>query len=568
MPTWDDASADTRERQERIDALRRLAGVAPDAGGSVGTHPLTPSLTGEGEPGGPRIRKPFGGRTLLLVGLVVCVALAGAIWRLAAHGAPHRTVATATTTATRARSTLPGGGACVRLGDHPSPPYANIQVTRDAAPAHSEPDLAEDPADPLHLVGGSKFFTDLARYRFQIGYVASFDGGCTWTGGHLLPGFDENELVSDPSFAFAPDGTVYVGVLYSPYDPATGNWSGSGIAVLASHDGGRTFDPPVKVLDTPGTAIFHDKPWIAVDQTRGPDRGSLYVMWSYDSGGFCGDGNYCSQALAFSRSTDGGRTFSPTRTIEGSAPFCTNPATGRPAGSLRCDGALGAIPVVEPDGTVVVAFAYENLMDSAQPTRLLVISSTDGGLSWTAPDSVTTLRDDFGVIPPANFRTVTLPALAADPTTGQLYLAWSQRHGREDDVFAATSTDAGTTWSAPLQVNDDAPERGATHVQPQIAVAPDGVVTVIFFDTHYDPRHALVDVTLAQSLDHGASWRPNQRVTTASFDPATGAPTDEYGNRFLGDYQGLAVDNTFAHPFWNDTRAGSQQLFTAAVPSG
>lgn len=44
------------------------------------------------------------------------------------------------------------------------------------------------------------------------------------------------------------------------------------------------------------------------------------------------------------------------------------------------------------------------------------------------------------------------------------------------------------------------------------------------------------------------------------------APLDEYGQQFIGDYQGLAADNYFAHPFWNDTRTGSQEIFTAAVP--
>jgi hypothetical protein len=29
----------------------------------------------------------------------------------------------------------------------------------------------------------------------------------------------------------------------------------------------------------------------------------------------------------------------------------------------------------------------------------------------------------------------------------------------------------------------------------------------------------------------------------------------------------LAVDNAFAYPFWNDTRTGSQEIFTAPVPS-
>jgi hypothetical protein len=50
----------------------------------------------------------------------------------------------------------------------------------------------------------------------------------------------------------------------------------------------------------------------------------------------CGFGNFCSQEVAFARSTDGGKTFSPVRFIEGHAPFCTNAATGRPANASVC----------------------------------------------------------------------------------------------------------------------------------------------------------------------------------------------------------------------------------------
>jgi hypothetical protein len=74
-------------------------------------------------------------------------------------------------------------------------------------------------------------------------------------------------------------------------------------------------------------------------------------------------------------------------------------------------------------------------------------------------------------------------------------------------------------------------------------------------------------VYLAQSIDHGASFLKNVRVTTQSWDPVVDAPIDEYGSQFIGDYQGLAVDDHFAHPFWNDTRTGAQEIFTAAVSS-
>src|SRR6266581_151022 len=145
--------------------------------------------------------------------------------------------------------TLSGGGPCVTLGSHSRLPYTNIQVSHDTYRAHSEPMLAEDPTNPLHLVGGSKFFTDPAHYRFQIGYFASFDGGCTWTDGGVLPGFDKSATTSDISFAFDIHNHVYAAVLY------TGK-AESGIAVSTSTDGGKTFGTPVIVYHNKAVQVF------------------------------------------------------------------------------------------------------------------------------------------------------------------------------------------------------------------------------------------------------------------------------------------------------------------------
>src|SRR5712691_3060210 len=155
--------------------------------------------------------------------------------------------------------TLTGGSTCVELGSHPQPPYTNVQVSHDSYLAHSEPMLVEDPHNPLHLVGGSKFFTDPAHYRFQIGYYASFDGGCTWSDGGVLPGFGKKTTTSDISFAFGTHNEVYAAVLY--------NFKGeSGIAVSTSTDGDKTYGLPVSVFDDQSGNVFSDKPWIAVDQ--------------------------------------------------------------------------------------------------------------------------------------------------------------------------------------------------------------------------------------------------------------------------------------------------------------
>jgi hypothetical protein len=457
---------------------------------------------------------------------------------------------------------LAGGGSCVRLGNHPQPPYANIQVSDDTYKAHSETMLVEDPSNPLYLVGGSKFFTDPARYRFQIGYFTSHDGGCTWKDGGVLPGFRSDLLTSDPSFAYGPDHRVYAAVLFSV--PSLNGESG--IAVSTSIDDGLTFGPPTIVFDDKTGKVFSDKPWIVVDQTSGPYRGNIYVVWSYDHGGSCGFGNDCSEELAFSRSSDGGKTFSPVSLIEGHAPFCTNKATGRPIGSTLCDAAQGAIPLVEPDGTIAVAFPYIDLMSGPIPTRLLVTTSPDSGITWTTPVLIATIHDIDGRFPPERYRVLSLPAFACDSHTGQLYITWSDKGRRDADILFSTSKNGGQSWSAPVRVNDDAMNNGANQFQPQMSVAPDGVISISFFDTRLDPRHEFIDVYLAQSVNHGMSFLKNVRVTTQTWNPATGAPTDEYGNQFIGDYQGLASDDHFAHPFWNDTRTGSQQVFTAAIP--
>ena len=49
-------------------------------------------------------------------------------------------------------NTIPGGGDCVKLGQHAQAPFANIPVSHDTYLAHSEPMLTENPKNPLNLV--------------------------------------------------------------------------------------------------------------------------------------------------------------------------------------------------------------------------------------------------------------------------------------------------------------------------------------------------------------------------------------------------------------------------------
>jgi hypothetical protein len=487
---------------------------------------------------------------------------------------------------------LANGGKCVQLRTPAPTQISNVQVSRDTYLAHSEPEIAENPLNPLNLVGGSKFFTNPARYQFKIGYYTSFDGGCTWTDGGFLPGYERYNITSDISFAFDRHNDVYAAVLV---DGETGDGQFSGVAVSRSTDGGRHFAPPTLIHPDATGATFSDKPWIGVDTTNGPHAGSIYVVWNLD------DNNSPSAPIYFSRSTDGGKTFSPGMEISGDSSVCQ---FGAPAGGAkRCDSALGATPVISPDGTISVVYAYldpnrgaqeeddnssgdvngdvrlsgQADLASCQPlppdnfahTHLLVVQSKDGGATWNAPVDAATVYDIPFHFNNSCFRNFSLPAFAADPTKGTLYLSWADERNGDADILLARSTDGGTTWSAPVRVNDDPVGNGKDQFQPQVAVAPNGVVSVMFFDRRNDPNNVLIDTYLAQSTNGGQSFHPNVRVTTVSWNPSTDAPLPNPGGliTFIGDYQGLAVDNHFAHVFWNDTRTGAQEIFTAAMPS-
>jgi hypothetical protein len=161
-----------------------------------------------------------------------------------------------------------------------------------------------------------------------------------------------------------------------------------------------------------------------------------------------------------------------------------------------------------------------------------------------------------------------LPAFAVSPKGNSMVVAWADMRNGDADLLASRSTDGGVTWSQPIRVNHDRLGNGKDQFQPVLAVAPDGIDTCAWFDRRRDPLNRFIDEEIAQSQNDGKSFGRNIRVTKKAWNPAIDAPQPEGkpGNTFIGDYQGLAVDNRTVHPLWNDTQNGlSQEIRTAVI---
>ncbi len=148
------------------------------------------------------------------------------------------------------------------------------------------------------------------------------------------------------------------------------------------------------------------------------------------------------------------------------------------------------------------------------------------------------------------------------PTDGNVYLLCSvDRSSTPDpcDVMFARSTNGGSSWSAPVRVNDDA---GTSAYQwfGTMSVAPNGRIDAVWLDTRDDPGGYDSALYYSYSEDAGATWSPNEALTT-SFDPHVGWPQQNK----MGDYFHMVSDNTGAHLAFSGTYNGEQDVYYAHI---
>ncbi len=452
---------------------------------------------------------------------------------------------------------------------------ANVDPGGGVGDYQGEMQIAVNLNNPQQLVAAANtFFQDTTpnclsptggfsgTYGTQALY-GSTDGGATWkyncapwpasltgpAGGNFFFG-------SDPAVAWDSQGRAYAAYMLLAGANSTA------IVVARSTDAGQTWSSLGTVVnDLANPSLFDDKEMIAVDNSAGPPSakshpGRLYVIWDQNN----------IERVAHS---DDGVWW--TQVVLPSTGFGTYDvgADVKVAG----DGTVYVIwnRLIYPGGgqtgeKIVFSKSIDGGTTWSAPVVVVSAALLSFGNNNNPP-----AQDYRGV---NAFGSLDVDRNPASPFFGTLYVAYCDfpagtNSGTDLNSYVVRSTNGGATWSLPVKTNDDTGT--ASQFFPWLSVdQSDGTVNVSWYDTRLDPNNRKTQIFYGRSSNGAVSFEPNLLVTDSGAIGWHNAVnySDENSNNDnfssnanqYGDYGGCVAANRQVHPFWTDSR----QFFPSA----
>ncbi len=301
---------------------------------------------------------------------------------------------------------------------------------------------------------------------------------------------------------------------------------GSGIYVAASHDGGQTFTPPVRVSDNDPGSVTELNPAIAV---RG---GRVIVVWQE----FVSRGNDDAGRIMLARLSGSGRKRGTDVRVD------------------DVDGVGKWMPSVAFAGTrpVVTWIDERDLGPEGEPLEHVYAAR---GFPTASAFEPAVRVDGGGVGDPLALHNDNKWSPAITATKSSVYVAWTDFRNYNWDVFTARSIDGGRTFAPNVRV-DDFPGFERINERPSIAADVDGRLHVAWTDLR--AREPDTNVFYARSGDGGQTFSTNRQLDDSpqGFVPDTDTPTNQW-------YPSLAADRGNLFVAWQDNRLGNNDVFFA-----
>ncbi len=418
--------------------------------------------------------------------------------------------------------------------------HAQVSLTQISSdPFTVGPGQHATEVEPHMLANGTTLVAGFQTGRISpggataIGFSTSTDGGVTWTNG-FLPGLTTGfgggpyNAASDAAVAFDAKHGVWMIATIPILNSTT---TTPGVAVNRSTDGGLTWGNAALI----GPMVqASDKEWVVCDNTpTSTFYGNCYMEW---------DNPNNADKIMMNTSTDGGLTWSAA-TVVGTG------GTG-----------LGGVPLVQPNGTVVVPI--ETSGESA-------FTSTNGGASWSGLVTISNVQAHTEA---GGLRSRPLPSAAQDGA-GKIWTVWQDCRFRSrcssNDLVYSTSTD-GVHWSAVTRIPIDATSSTVDHFIPGIGIDPatSGTTAHVAVTYYYYANSNCTSSTCQlfvgyiSSSNGGSTW--NAPVTLAGPMQLAWLPNSQNG-LMVADYIATAFTNGVPHGVFAVAAAKSGTTFNEAI---
>jgi hypothetical protein len=384
--------------------------------------------------------------------------------------------------------------------------FVSYQVNVDAngqnilGDAANECTISVDPTNASRMTIGWRQFDDVTSNFRQGGYGFTTDAGTTWT----FPGvLAQGVFRSDPVTKSDETGKFFYLSLRSD------GFSFFCDDMWGSTNGGQSWS----LISAKQAAGGGDKQWFTIDLTNGPGHGFQYQA---DDGINCDNQGF----VEFQRCTDGGATWQapieiPPQPIYGSLDVDTN-------GNVFVGGEGNTFYCMRSSNAQIAG--QTPIFDQQTPVNLGGDLGS-GGINGVGLTGMLFLAVDR----------------SGTATNNNVYMLASViPSGRSTtDVMFVRSTDGGATFSTPVKVNDDPVNPNKWHWFGTFAVAPNGRLDAVWYDTRNAANNTDSQLFYSFSTDAGATWAPNVPVSNA-FNPFEGYPNQSK----IGDYITIVSDNT------------------------
>jgi hypothetical protein len=388
----------------------------------------------------------------------------------------------------------------------------------------------------------------------------TFDRGATWTSVVIPNGSRCSGGIyartSDPWLSFGPDGDLYAISLALSHDATV-----SAILVNKSVDGGLTWSNAKTLIHDTNADTFNDKQTITADPTNAD---YAYAVWDRSRVALDEIGSQRALSLAaasgsdimFSRTADGGLTWESPRAIY--APKAEEWSIGNQI-VVQPNGTLLDITELTTNAGNFVAVLRST--DKGATWSAPQVVATQRPLAVREPDTNKLVRVGAGLpeigVDPTTGR---LYAVWVDSRFSG---------GSIDEIALSSSSDGGLSWTAPIKVNktpSSIPLLNSQAFTPSVEVAANGAVAVTYYD--FRKNTSASGVATDYWLVHchtGCTKRANWSEThvSGSFNIKRAPVARGY---FLGDYEGLAaVGGGFRAFFARPTSTDRANVYFAKV---